>query len=236
MPLHLLGAIAYYNTLEANNGVEALEILEHYHVDFIISDLMMPEMDGLQLSKKVKENFTLSHIPFLMLTAKTSEKTRTDSYRLGVDSYIVKPFDEKMLVARVRNMLETRERYQRRFVNDMSVDTLEISEESNDKKFMERVMRVIEANFQNSYFEVSDFADSVGVSKSLLNKKLKALSGKSTGEFIRIYRLNSRTDHPEKQEHEKQKRGRHRVRVGFNDRNTSPDASASSSTSRQASC
>ena len=70
----------YYNTLEANNGVEALEILEDYHVDFIISDLMMPEMDGLQLSKKVKENFTLSHIPFLMLTAKTSEKTRTDSY------------------------------------------------------------------------------------------------------------------------------------------------------------
>lgn len=180
----------YYNTLEANNGVEALEILEHYHVDFIISDLMMPEMDGLQLSKKVKENFALSHIPFLMLTAKTSEKSRTDSYRLGVDSYIVKPFDEKMLIARVRNILETRERYQQRFVNDMSVDTLEISEESNDKKFMKRVMRVMEANFQNSYFEVSDFADNVGVSKSLLNKKLKALSGKSTGEFIRIYRLN----------------------------------------------
>ncbi|HBB00410.1 MAG: hybrid sensor histidine kinase/response regulator [Bacteroidetes bacterium GWD2_45_23] len=180
----------YYNTLEAGNGVEALKILEHYNVDFIISDLMMPEMDGLELSKNVKENFTLSHIPFLMLTAKTSEKARTDSYRMGVDSYIVKPFDEDMLIARIRNILETRERYQQRFIDDMSVDILEISEESNDKKFMDRVLVVMKENYQNSYFEVSDFAETVGVSKSLMNKKLKALSGKSAGEFIRIYRLN----------------------------------------------
>lgn len=180
----------YYNTLEAGNGVEAFKILEHYNVDFIISDLMMPEMDGLELSRKVKENFSLSHIPFLMLTAKTSEKARTDSYRMGVDSYIVKPFDENMLITRIRNILETRERYQQKFVDNMSVDTLDISEESNDKKFMDRVLVVMKEHYQNSYFEVSDFADTVGVSKSLMNKKLKALSGKSAGEFIRIYRLN----------------------------------------------
>lgn len=180
----------YYNTLEAGNGVEAFEILEHYNVDFIISDLMMPEMDGLELSRKVKENFTLSHIPFLMLTAKTSEKARTDSYRMGVDSYIVKPFDENMLITRIRNILETRERYQQKFIDEMSVETLEISEESNDKKFMDKVLEVMKENYQNSYFEVTDFADTVGVSKSLMNKKLKALSGKSAGEFIRIYRLN----------------------------------------------
>lgn len=180
----------YYNTLEASNGVEAYEILEHYNVDFIISDLMMPKMDGLELSKKVKENFTLSHIPFLMLTAKTSEKARTDSYRMGVDSYIVKPFDEDMLLTRIRNILETRERYQQKFMDEMSVETLEISEESNDKKFMDQVLGVMNENYQNSSFEVTDFAEAMGVSKSLLNKKLKALSGKSAGEFIRIYRLN----------------------------------------------
>ena len=180
----------HYNTLEADNGVEAYEILEHYNVDFIISDLMMPEMDGLALSKKVKENFTLSHIPFLMLTAKTSEKARTDSYRMGVDSYIVKPFDENMLLTRIRNILETRERYQHKFFDEMSVDTLEISEESNDKKFMDKVLEMVKENYQNSNFEVTDFAENMGVSKSLLNKKLKALSGKSVGEFIRIYRLN----------------------------------------------
>lgn len=180
----------YYNTLEAGNGVEAYEILEHYNVDFIISDLMMPEMDGLELSKKVKENFTLSHIPFLMLTAKTSEKARTDSYRMGVDSYIVKPFDENMLLTRIRNILESREKYHQKFIGEMSIDTLEISEESNDKKFMDKVLGVMKENYHNSYFEVTDFADTVGVSKSLMNKKLKGLSGKSAGEFIRIYRLN----------------------------------------------
>lgn len=180
----------YYNTLEAGNGVEAYEIVEHYNVDFIISDLMMPVMDGLELSKKVKENFTLSHIPFLMLTAKTSEKARTDSYSMGVDSYIVKPFDENMLLTRIRNILESRERCQHRFIDEMSVESLEISEESNDKKFMDRVLEVMNENYHNSSFEVSDFAEIMGRSKSLLNKKLKALSGKSAGEFIRIYRLN----------------------------------------------
>ena len=180
----------HYNTLEAGNGVEAYEILEHYNVDFIISDLMMPEMDGLELSRKVKENFTLSHIPFLMLTAKTSEKARTDSYRMGVDSYIVKPFDENMLLTRIRNILEMRERYQQKFIDEMSVETLEINEESNDKKFMDKVLEVMKVNYRNSGFEVSDFAETMGVSKSLLNKKLKALSGKSAGEFIRIFRLN----------------------------------------------
>ena len=180
----------YYNTIEAANGVEAYEILENYHVDFIISDLVMPEMDGLALSKKVKENFSLSHIPFIMLTAKTSEETRTDSYRTGVDSYIVKPFDEEMLLTRVENILETRERYQHKFMDHMSVDVLEINEESNDKKFMDRALEVMQQNYQNSYFEVSDFVEAMGVSKSLLNKKLNALTGKAAGEFIRTYRLN----------------------------------------------
>ena len=180
----------YYNTLDAGNGVEALEILAHYNVDFIISDLMMPEMDGLELSKKVKENFTLSHIPFLMLTAKTSEKARTDGYRMGVDSYIIKPFDENMLITRISNILETRERYQQKFIDVMSVESLEINETSNDKKFMDKVLEVMKENYHNSYFEVTDFVETMGVSKSLMNKKLKALSGKSAGEFIRIYRLN----------------------------------------------
>ena len=181
---------SYYNTLEAGNGIEALEILDKYNIDFIISDLMMPEMDGHELSKLVKENFALSHIPFLMLTAKTSEDARTDSYRMGVDSYIVKPFDEDMLIARIRNIIKARERYQQRFIDDMSVETLEISEESSDKKFMDKVLEVMKDNYQNPSFEVADFADNIGVSKSLMNKKLKAMSGKSSGSFIRVYRLN----------------------------------------------
>ena len=179
-----------YNVLEAANGEEALHILNSNPVDFIVSDLMMPVMDGIELSRRVKETFTISHIPFLMLTARTSQEARLESYRMGVDEYLLKPFDETLLLTRIQNILENRKRYQRKFTLDMDVDVLNMEEESGDKKFLNQVMEVIKENYKNSYFEVSDFSEAVGVSKSLLNKKLQSLIGQSAGQFIRNYRLN----------------------------------------------
>lgn len=179
-----------YNVLEAAHGGEALSILNSHAVDFIISDLMMPVMDGIELSRRVKENFTISHIPFLMLTAKTSQESRLESYRIGVDEYLLKPFDETLLLARIENILENCKRYQKKFAIDMDVDALNMEEESGDKKFLNRIMDVIKENYKNSYFEVSDFCEAAGVSKSLLNKKLQSLVGQSAGQFIRNYRLN----------------------------------------------
>lgn len=179
-----------YSVLEAANGEEALHILSSNPVDFIISDLMMPVMDGIELSRKVKETFAISHIPFLMLTAKTSQEARLESYRMGVDEYLLKPFDETLLLARIQNILENRKRYQRKFTLDMDVNVLNMEEESGDKKFLNQVMEVIKENYKNSYFEVSDFSEAVGVSKSLLNKKMQSLIGQSAGQFIRNYRLN----------------------------------------------
>lgn len=179
-----------YSVLEAANGEEALHILSNNPVDFIISDLMMPVMDGIELSRKVKETFAISHIPFLMLTAKTSQEARLESYRMGVDEYLLKPFDETLLLARIQNILENRKRYQRKFTLDMDVNVLNMEEESGDKKFLNQVMEVIKENYKNSYFEVSDFSEAVGVSKSLLNKKMQSLIGQSAGQFIRNYRLN----------------------------------------------
>lgn len=179
-----------YNVLEAANGEEALHILSSNPVDFIVSDLMMPVMDGIELSRKVKETFAISHIPFLMLTAKTSQEARLESYRMGVDEYLLKPFDETLLLTRIQNILENRKRYQRKFTLDMDVNVLNMEEESGDKKFLNQVMEVIKENYKNSYFEVSDFSEAVGVSKSLLNKKMQSLIGQSAGQFIRNYRLN----------------------------------------------
>ena len=179
-----------YHVLEAANGEEALHILSSNPVDFIISDLMMPVMDGIELSRRVKETFAISHIPFLMLTAKTSQEARLESYRMGVDEYLLKPFDETLLLTRIQNILENRKRYQRKFTLDMDVDVLNMEEESGDKKFLNQVMEVIKENYKNSYFEVSDFCEAVGVSKSLMNKKLQSLIGQSAGQFIRNYRLN----------------------------------------------
>lgn len=181
----------YYNVLEATNGAEALDVLNNQPVDFIISDLMMPVMDGIELSRRVKETFTISHIPFLMLTAKTSPETRLESYRTGVDEYLLKPFDETLLLARIENILDNRKRYQRKFKTNMDVEALNIEEESGDKKFINQVMEAIKEHYKNPYFEVSDFSEAVGVSKSLLNKKLQSLIGQSAGQFIRNYRLNT---------------------------------------------
>lgn len=179
-----------YNVLEAAHGAEALNILNSHAVDFIVSDLMMPVMDGIELSRRVKENFAISHIPFLMLTAKTSQESRLESYRIGVDEYLLKPFDETLLLTRIENILENRKRYQKKFALAMDVDALNMEEESGDKKFLNRIMEVIKENYKNSYFEVSDFCEAAGVSKSLLNKKLQSLVGQSAGQFIRNYRLN----------------------------------------------
>lgn len=181
----------YYNVLEAANGAEALEVLNNQPVDFIVSDLMMPVMDGIELSRRVKDTFTNSHIPFLMLTVKTSPEARLESYRIGVDEYLLKPFDETLLLTRIENILENRKRYQRQFKASMDVEALNIEEESGDKKFINQVMAVIKEHYKNPYFEVSDFSEAVGVSKSLLNKKLQSLIGQSAGQFIRNYRLNT---------------------------------------------
>lgn len=183
-----------FNVMEARNGEEALKALAACDTDLIISDLMMPVMDGLQLSKKVKESFEYSHIPFLMLTAKTGREPRLESYRTGVDEFILKPFDEEMLLARIDNILSARRRYQERFAGRMEVSSLGIVEESRDKKFMDQVMKVIAENYGNSYFEIGDFAETLGVSRSLLNKKLQSLAGQSAGQLLRTYRLNTARD------------------------------------------
>lgn len=180
----------YYNVLEAAQGEEALNILHSNNVDFIISDLMMPVMDGMELSRRVKNDFSISHIPFLMLTAKTSDEARLESYKMGADAFLLKPFDENMLLARISNILENRRRFQQKFSIDMNTDSLEVDENSGDKKFLNKAMSVVKENYKNPDFEVSDFIEAVGISKSLLNKKMQSLTGQSAGQFIRNYRLN----------------------------------------------
>ncbi|MBK5720952.1 response regulator [Dysgonomonas sp. Marseille-P4677] len=179
-----------YSVVEAENGEKALAILQSARIDFIISDLMMPVMDGLELSKRVKADFTLSHIPFLMLTAKTSLETRISSYRMGSDEFLTKPFDEELLLTRIDNILKTRKVYQQKFGLYMNIDELNIVEDSADEKFLKKAIEILKENYTNTEYEVSDFINAMGVSKSLLNNKMQMLAGKSAGHFIRDYRLN----------------------------------------------
>lgn len=180
----------YYNVIEASNGEEALQVLKSTNVDFVISDLMMPVMDGMELSRRIRNDFSISHLPILMLTAKTSDEARLEGYKTGVDSYLLKPFDENLLLARISSILENRKRFQQKFYLTMDVDSLGIEEESGDKKFLDKAIKVVKENYMNPNFDVADFVDAMGVSKSLLNKKMQSLTGQSTNQFVRNYRLN----------------------------------------------
>jgi signal transduction histidine kinase/ligand-binding sensor domain-containing protein/DNA-binding response OmpR family regulator len=182
--------IGKYEIAEAENGKEALDILKTKSIDFIISDLMMPVMDGMELSKKVKADFSISHIPFLMLTAKTETQTRIKSYKMGVDEFLSKPFDEELLLARIQNILETRHNYQLRFSLRMNISELNIEKESNDEKFLKKAIQAVKENYQNPAYELSDFMQEMGMSKTLIHRKMQTLMGQSPGLFIRNYRLS----------------------------------------------
>lgn len=180
---------AEYNVVEAGDGEQALELLKAVPVDFIISDLMMPVMDGIELSRRIKSDFSISHIPILILTAKVSEEVRIDSFRIGVDEYIQKPFSEELLLVRIYNILNNRKNSQKRFALHMDPQLLEINEESCDNKFFKNVMQVVELCYKDSDFDVNIFAGKMCISKTLLNQKLQGVVGQSTAKFIGNYRL-----------------------------------------------
>ena len=132
----------------------------------------------------------LFHIYLFLCLLLRSDEARLEGYKTGVDSYLLKPFDENLLLARISSILENRKRFQQKFYLTMDVDSLGIEEESGDKKFLDKAIKVVKENYMNPNFDVADFVDAMGVSKSLLNKKMQSLTGQSTNQFVRNYRLN----------------------------------------------
>lgn len=179
-----------YQLLEAQNGVEAIERLRENKVDLIVSDLMMPVMDGNELSRRVKSDLATSHIPFLMLTAVRSDKQEKISYEIGVDEYLCKPFDEDILRLRIRNIFSLRRKYQVLFSTSMNYEALNIDVNSRDNAFMTTAMTLMKQHFADSEYNLERFVRDMGYSKTLVNQKLQSLTGQSIGQFLRNYRLN----------------------------------------------
>lgn len=167
-----------------------MTVLAENDIDFIICDLMMPVMDGIEFSTRVKSNFSFSHIPILVLTAQMSDEYRTKSYKIGVESYLHKPFDEQMLLARISGILDGRKASQQKFQYSLNTDDLNIDKESDDEKFVKKVLELVEKNYMDSAYSIDDILKSMGCSKSMLNKKMQNVIGQSPGVFIRSYRLN----------------------------------------------
>ena len=178
-----------YRIYIASNGKVGYEIAMSKIPDIIISDIMMPEMNGIELCQELKKQEKTSHIPLILLTAKAGNDNLIEGYNTGADDYITKPFNIEVLKARIQNILESREKLYKKFSHEVSIHPEEIAYTSPDQSFLKRARLIIETNMDNMDFDVNQFVEKMHVSRAHLYRKLKALTNMSVKEFIRIIRL-----------------------------------------------
>lgn len=178
-----------YQIVTALNGMKALEKLESVTPDLIISDIMMPDLDGLELTQRLKSDLRVSHIPIILLTSQSGEDSKLGGLRSGADYYIEKPFFPKILDQNIENILNTRKRLIERFKSDDSLQIEKMAHSESDKIFIEKLTAIIKENISNPDLDVTLLKQAMGVSRSLLHLKLKGLVGCSSTEFIRAIRL-----------------------------------------------
>lgn len=180
-----------YNVFVAQNGKEGIDILEHEYIDLAISDIMMPEMDGIEFCKYVKNKFEISHVPVILLTAKNKEEDKVNAYDSGADGFISKPFNLNVLHSRIKNLLKSKEKDAQEFKKKFVFEIKEISYTSIDEDFLNRAVKCVREHIDDTGFDQQQFADAMGTSKSTLYKKLKSLVGLNTSSFIRSIRLKT---------------------------------------------
>ncbi|GAE21301.1 two-component system sensor histidine kinase/response [Bacteroides pyogenes JCM 10003] len=187
------GLAELFNTLEAENGEKALEILKENEADVIVTDVMMPVMDGIKLCKNVKQNIRTCHIPVIILSAKTDIKHQMEGLQVGADDYIPKPFSLSVLTTKIQNMMRTRHRMIERYSKSLEVEPEKITFNAMDEALLKRAVSIVEKNMDNASFSTDEFAREMNMSRSNLHLKMKAITGESTIDFIRKIRFNEAT-------------------------------------------
>lgn len=181
-----------YEVYIASDGVEALDLVEDVLPDFVITDVMMPRMDGFTLSRNIKDNPALSHIPVIILTAKTDEKDRLAGYANGADIYLTKPFSSDVLLTVIRNLISSRDRLRRRILNVSSSveieDTTHIG--NRDRQFLGTLIQYIDDNLSDGNVDILSLSDKMCLSRSSLFRKVRSLTGMTPNAFVNSYRLN----------------------------------------------
>ena len=184
------GLSVQFNLIEAENGQKALDLLKDNDVDLILSDVMMPVMDGVKFCKLVKQNLKTCHIPVYLLSAKVDIKYQLKGLQVGADDYIPKPFSMEILVAKMLNMLRTRYRIFERYSNTLEVEPEKITNNAMDEEVLRKAVAIVEKNMSNVDFSTEQFASEMNMSRSNLHLKLKAITGKSAIDFIHKIRFN----------------------------------------------
>ena len=182
----------WYRFVICNNGKEALKQLLTDDFDLVVSDVVMPEMDGITLLRNIKGNANISHVPVIMLTSKSEISDRLEGIKLGADAYLAKPFSLEELHLTIDNLIDNVRRLKGKFTGalkqDDKVEKVEVK--GYDEELMERIMKVVNENLSDSDFNVEKMCDEVGVSRTQLHRKLKEMTGVPTSEFLRNIRLN----------------------------------------------
>ena len=206
----------HFRIAKAKNGKEAFDLTISLSPDLILSDIMMPEMDGIELCKNIKQDIRTSHVPVVLLSALSTIQDKISGIESGADAYVPKPFDENFLIAQVNNLLDSRKMLRALFVSKQDVWDNETNFLSIDKKMIEKAINTVEENISNCDFTVEDLAKNLNLSRTHLHRKLKSLTNQSATEFIRNIRL--------KRAVELMKSGDYRINeigfaVGFNSHN-----------------
>lgn len=186
---------AEYRVLGAENGKEGFDLARKYTPDLIISDIMMPVMDGLELCSRLKNEIHTSHIPVILLTAKAMIEHWVEGLETGADDYIPKPFNLRVLMLKISNLIESRRKLRQLYNHSEHIAVEEITSSQLDQQFIVRAYAIIEKHLQEPEFPVDQFAREMMVSKSLLFKKIKAITGNSIVDFINLYKLRKATAH-----------------------------------------
>ncbi|NJC24935.1 response regulator [Neolewinella antarctica] len=175
--------------IEATNGEDGLTLAKSEYPDLIISDVTMPKMDGIDFCTVLKNDFDTSHIPVILLTARTREEEKIRGFRVGADAYIEKPFSYRVLESRVAALIRSRDRLRRHFQGSGEVDTSEGRMASVDEEFLQRAISTVEEQMDNSDLDAQGLSHLLGVSRIQLYRKLKALTGQTVNKFVRSVRL-----------------------------------------------
>ncbi len=183
-----------YCVLEAGNGEEGVLIARENIPDVILTDVMMPKMDGYLFSKEIRGDERTSHIPIIMLTAKAGLDDKIEGLETGIDAYLTKPFSAKELRVQIKNLIIQRKELRKRFAKATVIKPSEVTTASVDQLFLQKAINFIESNFENEQFGIEQLAKFVGMSVSQLNRKLNALVDQPAGQLIRSLRLQRAAD------------------------------------------
>ncbi|MDR1098420.1 MAG: response regulator [Tannerella sp.] len=178
-----------FDVEKATNGIEALNILKEKNADIVLTDIMMPGMDGFELCKSIKENLDYSHIPVVLVTAKNDLQSKIHGLEMGADAYVEKPFSMNHLITQLTTILNNRRREKEAFMRKPFLPVQHIGMNKADEEFMQKIIHIIEENITDSDFSVERLAEHVFMSRSNLHRKIKALSELTSIDFIRLIRL-----------------------------------------------